>query len=66
LSASVRPRFEGTEVLCGVCGEDEISGVDSDGDVEGEERIKVKGVKNVYLPSQPARARRTGVNAFTA
>ena len=49
---SIRPESNAEEIICGICGEQEVYGIDSDADDEAEEGIKVKGVKNVYLPSQ--------------
>jgi len=48
---SISPDNNEEETICGLCREQEINGMDSDADDEGEEGIGAKGVKNVYLPS---------------
>jgi len=50
MKSSVRPDGD-EDVRCGVCNE-EVNGLDSDADDEHEEGMRVKSVRNVYLPSQ--------------
>jgi len=51
---SIRPEAE-EEVICGMCGEQEIYGMESEADDEAEEAIKGKRVKSVYFLSQQER-----------
>ena len=36
---SIRPESEAEEIICGICGEQEIYGMDSDADDEAEKGI---------------------------
>lgn len=44
----ISPEDDEEEIICAICGEQEINGIDCDA---GEEGITVRGVKNVCLPS---------------